>query len=140
MGNEGRFLDERPDPDQLRAPRTGRRPEQLRRASRRSLQSEQHSQRRGLSRAVRSEKTAYLASLDREREILDGSHVAELLPHAVDDDDGLTHGQDPRTTSILPPPVQRGAGAPDAPSTSARAGEDRLLPPTSRASHLAEGT
>ena len=66
--------------------------EQERLPRRRLDQSEEHSQRSGLPRAVRAEQATHLAGIDREAEVVDGEHAgAESLGEPDQLDDRVAH-------------------------------------------------
>ena len=54
-------------------------------------QAQQHAHGGGLAAAVRAQVAHHLAALDRERDLIDGGEVAELLDQVVDFDGGLGH-------------------------------------------------
>ncbi len=90
--HERRGLDERSDPCELGRAGTNAGTEQERLPRRRLDQSEEHSQRSGLPRAVRAEQATHLAGIDREAEVVDGEHAgAESFGEPDQLDDRVTH-------------------------------------------------
>src|SRR5579885_2994058 len=81
------------------------------RAPGRPLEPHEDAQGRRLAGTVRAEQATHLALFDREREILDSVHVAELLPQALYRDDRRAHQRPRSMATSVSRRAPRGAAA-----------------------------